>query len=53
VVQALLLVKNGWPPDVAFGMDDLHRQAFCIALQNLERAPDKQFDWTTMRWPDL
>jgi hypothetical protein len=47
------LVKSGVPFDVAFGMSDLHRRAFCIALQNMEREPDKQFDWQTMRFPDL
>lgn len=45
--EALWLVKNGVPFDVAFSVDDVTRAAWAIILSEHEGAT---FNWATMDW---
>lgn len=42
-----MLVKNGWNPDLAIGMEDTYRTAFCIILGELN---GREFDFKKMAW---
>ncbi|MBV8656623.1 MAG: hypothetical protein JO142_02250 [Burkholderiales bacterium] len=43
--EALWLVKNGIPFDVAFGLDDMTRAAWCIVFSEMEGS---KFNWDKM-----
>jgi hypothetical protein len=45
--EALWLVKNGVPYDVAFQMDHAERMAHCVVFGELE---GNEYDWTALRW---
>jgi len=47
VRESLWLVKNGIPFDVAFGVDDITRTAWCIAFSEME---GHRFDWERMEF---
>ena len=47
--ECLWLVKNGVPFDVAFGMDDIKRTAFCIVMSEMEGS---RFNWNTMQFEE-
>lgn len=49
VREALWLVKNGIPFDVAFALGDIERAAFAIIFSEQEGA---EFDFNTMRFKD-
>lgn len=43
--EALWLVRNGVPFDVAFALDDVSRAGWCIVFSEMEGA---KFNWHTM-----
>ncbi len=43
--EALWLVRNGIPFDVAFALDDVTRAAWCIVFSEMDGA---EFDWSAM-----
>jgi len=45
----LWLVRSGVPFDLAFGMDDITRTAYCIMFSEME---GRTFDWSSMRFKD-
>lgn len=47
--ECLWLVKNGIPFDVAFGIDDVTRAAWCIVFSEME---GNTFDFNTMAFKD-
>ncbi|MDE2354945.1 MAG: hypothetical protein KGL17_07980 [Betaproteobacteria bacterium] len=47
--ECLWLVKNGIPFDVAFGLDDVTRAAWCIVFSEQGGA---KFNWRTMEFED-
>jgi hypothetical protein len=42
-------VRGGIPFDVAFGLDDVTRAAWCIVFSQFEGS---KFNWQTMQWDD-
>ena len=48
-MEALWLVHNGVPFDVAFQMPDVDRFAMCIVFSGFQGA---KFDWDRMRFED-
>lgn len=47
--ECLWLIKHGIPFDVAFGLDEIMRTAWCIVFSEMEGA---KFDWNAMRFAD-
>jgi hypothetical protein len=47
--DALWLVKNGIPFDVAFGLDEATRSAWCIMFCEFAGA---KFNWNSMQFED-
>ena len=47
--EALWLVKNGVPFDVAFSLDDVTRAAWSIVFSQME---GHKFNWSTMRFEE-
>lgn len=45
-MEALWLVHNGVPFDLAFSLDETHRAAFAIIFSGFHGS---EFDWDTMR----
>ena len=48
--ECLWLIRNGIPFDVAFGVDDVTRAAWCIVFSEME---GRTFDWSAMRFKEL
>jgi hypothetical protein len=42
-------VRSGVPFDIAFGMDEAMRAAFCIVFSEME---GRVFDWSSMRFKE-
>ena len=42
-----MLIRNGWPPDVAFRLDDTTRRGFCVALGEMDGGT---FNWRSMEF---
>ena len=47
--ECLWLVRNGIPFDVAFGVDDVTRAAWCIVFSEME---GNRFDWSRMQFEE-
>ncbi len=47
--ECLWLIKNGFDFDVAFGIDDITRAAYCIVFSEQEGG---KFDWNRMKFED-
>lgn len=47
--EALWLIRNNVPLDVAFQLDDVTRSAWCIVFSEMD---GHQFDWNAMRFKE-
>jgi len=48
--EALWLVRNGVPFDVAFGVDAITRTAWCLMFSEMETG--REFNWNTLKFEE-
>ena len=53
VSSLITLLEHGIPWDVATTMPDDIRAGWTVAIGNRERPKDKQFDWSSMTFPEI